>query len=105
MASMSVGVKMARGRFVGSPPLVSQPLRVEPRPVDLKEMEQPSRKLDPSLLGQKSGKVRVQIWLTDTSSEVMANLKAVGVEVVTAPQPGKVVIATVDVTKLLDVAK
>ncbi len=105
MASMSVGAKMARGRFVGSPLPVSQPIRMEPRPVDLKEMEQPSRKLDPSLLGQKSGKVRVQIWLTDTSSEVIASLKALGVEAVTAPQPGKVVIATVDVAKLLDVAK
>jgi Ca-activated chloride channel family protein len=105
MASMSVGAKMARGRFVGSPLPVSQPLLLEPRPVDLKEMEQPSRKLDPSLLNQKSGKVRVQIWLTDTSSEVMASLKALGVEAVAAPQSGKVVVATVDVAKLLDVAK
>ena len=61
--------------------------------------------LDPSLLKQTSGKVRVQIWLTDTSSEVMASLKTLGVEVVTVPQSGKLVIATVDAAKLLDVAK
>ncbi len=68
-------------------------------------MEQPARKVDPSLLGQKSGKVRIQIWLTDTSKEVIASLKTLGVEIVTLPQSGKLVIATVDVSKLLDLAK
>jgi cysteine synthase len=68
-------------------------------------MQQPSRKVDPSLLAQKSGKVRVRIWMTDMSKESLALLKALGVEVVTIPQSGGLLIAMVDASKLLDVAK
>ena len=60
--------------------------------------------IDPSLLGQ-SGKVRVQIWLTDTSSEAISGLKALGVEVTKSELSGKFVLATVDSSKLLEVAR
>ncbi len=73
--------------------------------VDLKEVEQPSRKVDPSLLFQTSAKVRVQIWVTDTSAETLAQFKALGVDVISVPQTGKLVLATLDPAKLLDLAK
>ncbi len=76
-----------------------------PEPVAMAEMQQPSRKVDPTLLTQKTGKVRVRIWMTDMSKETLALLKALGVEVVTIPKSGGLVIATVDASKLLDVAK
>ena len=82
-----------------------QPAMIQARPVDIDEMQQPSRKVDPSLLAQKTGKVRVRIWMTDMSKESLALLKALGVEWVTVPQTGGVLIATVDSGKLLDVAK
>jgi len=82
-----------------------EPAMIQVRPVDIDEMQQPSRKVDPSLLAQKTGKVRVRIWMTDMSKESLALLKALGVEWVTVPQTGGVLIATVDSGKLLDVAK
>jgi Ca-activated chloride channel family protein len=78
---------------------------IQANAVAVAEKQQPSRKVDPTLLGQKSGKVRVRIWMTDMSKESLALLKALGVEVVTIPQSGGLVIATVDSTKLLEVAK
>jgi Ca-activated chloride channel family protein len=116
MASSPARAKMSRSGFIGggyarapqpmpAPPPMREPVQAETRPVDLKDMEQPSRKVDPSLLSQKSGKVRVQIWLTDASTDVIAGLKALGVEVVSTQQTGKLVIATLDTAKLLDVAK
>jgi Ca-activated chloride channel homolog len=68
-------------------------------------IEQPSRKIDPSLLNGTSGKVRVKIWLNDASQETMALLKVAGVEIVTTQQSGKLVIAAIDAGKLLDLAK
>jgi Ca-activated chloride channel family protein len=76
-----------------------------PTPVAMPEMQQPSRKVDPTLLAQKSGKLRVRIWLTDMSKETLALLKTLSVEVVTIPKSGGLVIATVEASKLLDVAK
>ena len=76
-----------------------------PEPVAMAEMQQPSRKVDPTLLAQKSGKLHVRIWMTDMSKETLALLKALGVEVVTTPKSGGLVIATVDASKLLEVAK
>ena len=109
MARTNVRAKTAMRGIMGgyrlASPMPSPPSQAEARTVDLKDIEQPSRKVDPSLLSQKSGKVRVQLWLTDTSKEVMASLKTLGVEVVTTPQAGKFVIATADASKLLDVAK
>ena len=72
---------------------------------EIAEMQQPSRKVDPSLLGQKSGKVRVRIWMTDVSKESLALLKALGVEWVTIPQSGGLLVATIDSGKLSEVAK
>jgi hypothetical protein len=43
--------------------------------------------------------------MTDMSKESLALLKALGVEWVTIPQSGGLLIATVDSGKLLDVAK
>ena len=83
----------------------SAPEQTQARLVDPAEMQQPSRKVDPSLLAQKSGKIRVRIWMTDMSKESLALLKSLGVEVVTIPQTGGLVIATVDSGKLLEVAK
>src|SRR5262249_9221197 len=62
-------------------------------PVSMDEMQQPSRKLDPSLL-QKSGKVRVKIWMNDTSKESVDLLRVLGAENLTMPQVGTLVIAT-----------
>ena len=90
--------------FVGRMQSAPAPMP-QPSPVSLAEMQQPSRKVDPSLLVQQSRKVRVRIWMTDVSKESLALLKALGVEVVTIPQTGGLVIATVDSGKLLDVAK
>ena len=73
--------------------------------VDLKDMDQPSRKVDPSLLGKTGPKVRVQIWVTDTSATTLAQFKALGVDVVSVPQSGRLVVATVDPAKLLELAK
>jgi Ca-activated chloride channel family protein len=68
-------------------------------------IEQPSRKIDPSLLNGTNGKVRVKIWLNDASKETMALLKGAGAEIVSAQQSGKLVIAAIDAGKLLDLAK
>ncbi len=90
-------------RMKSAPAPAAQP--IEASAVAVAEMQQPSRKVDPSLLGQKSGKVRVRIWMTDMSKESLALLKALGVEALTIPQSGGLAIATVDAMKLLDVAK
>ena len=66
-------------------------------------MAEPSRKIDPVLL-QKTGKVRVQIWLTNTSADTIAQLKNLGVDTSTL-QSGKPLIVSVDAAKLLEVAK
>jgi Ca-activated chloride channel family protein len=105
-----MGQAMARsssggGGFLGAFRMKSAPEPAQARLVDVAEMQQPSRKVDPSLLAQKSGKIRVRIWMTDMSKESLALLKALGVEWVTVPQTDGLVIATVDASKLLEVAK
>ena len=47
----------------------------------------------------------MKIWLNDASPETMALLKAAGVETVATQQSGKLVIASIDAGKLLDLAK
>ncbi|HTM49492.1 MAG TPA: VIT and VWA domain-containing protein [Bryobacteraceae bacterium] len=106
MSYGAVGGGYRASRAMPSPPPASrsaQPLD-ESKPVSLEKMEQPSRKVDPSLLGQ-SGKVRVQIWLDDTSAQVLATLKALGVEVSKSELSERFVLATVESSKLLDVAR
>ena len=66
------------------------------------------RKLDPklaALVGKQTGKVDVQIWVSNSSQATLDKLKALGVEVVAVPPSGRLVLAKVPVEKLEEVAK
>ena len=52
----------------------------------------------------RSGKAEVQIWLTDTSAETLAQLKKLGVEIVALPKSARLVLARVPIEKLEAVA-
>ncbi len=97
-----VGSSMRAGG-IGGAMRSSAPLPAPPPQQEMANPPQPSRKIDPSLLAGKTAKVQVKIWLNDASPETLAELKKLGV--VTVQQAGKLVIATVDTAKLLDVAK
>ncbi|MGH9720944.1 MAG: VIT and vWA domain-containing protein [Bryobacteraceae bacterium] len=92
------------GMRPGTPP----PVRTLPAPApapsyDLASVRQSARKLDPSLvamIGKKTGKVDVQIWLSDTSEATLKQLKALGFEVTATPASGKVAVGRAPVEKL-----
>jgi Ca-activated chloride channel family protein len=48
----------------------------------------------------RDGKAEVQLWLTDTSAETIAQLRKLGVEIVAQPKTAKLVIARVPVENL-----
>ncbi len=100
------GQRMAKSMPIASPPLAG-PRRVEQLRDDglLDTVQEPSRKIDPSLLVNKSRKVRVKVWLNIASPETMASLKAAGLEIATTLQSGTLLIATIDSSKLLGIAK
>ena len=52
----------------------------------------------------RNGEAEVQIWLTDTSEETLAELKKLGVEVLALPKSAKLVLARVPIEKLEAVA-
>jgi len=109
----AVNTQMGVGGGIGfartAQPYAPVPRSINEPPVskvaDLKELDQPSRKVDPSLLASKAAKLRVKIWVTDTSNATMTQLKTLGVEVIGVLQPGKLINATVDPSKLLALAK
>jgi Ca-activated chloride channel family protein len=75
------------------------PLNIPPSP------EATKRKIDATLFAKKAGEVDVKIWLNDQSPEAMQKLKALGVQIVSAPKDGKFVLAKVAVEKLMEVAE
>jgi Ca-activated chloride channel family protein len=48
----------------------------------------------------KNGKAEVQVWLTDTTDETLAQLEKLGFEMVLKPKPGKLVIGRMPIDKL-----
>ena len=63
------------------------------------------RKIEASLLSRGGAKVKVRIFVTDTSKATLDRLKSLGVEVTSIPQAGRLVLATVETAKLQEVAK
>ena len=61
---------------------------------------QPPVKISPKLAAIKTGNISVQIWLSDTSPQMMAKLKALGVEVLVQPNGKKLIIARLAAEKL-----
>jgi Ca-activated chloride channel family protein len=53
----------------------------------------------------RNGKAEVQIWLTEKTDETMAQLKALGFEVVLDPKSGKLVIGRLPIEKLAELAE
>ena len=53
----------------------------------------------------RNGKAEVQIWLTEKTDENMAQLKALGFEVVLDPKSGKLVIGRLPIEKLAELAE
>ena len=53
----------------------------------------------------RSNKAEVRVWLTDTSPEVLAQLKQLGFEVLLAPQTAKLVIGRLPLDKLAALAE
>jgi hypothetical protein len=56
-------------------------------------------KIDPSLLS-RTGKVQVQVFLSDASPAAMAKLRALGFEVMVKPGAMKMVIGRIDAANL-----
>lgn len=61
-------------------------------------------KLDAALHG-KTGQVRVKVWLSDASSEVLRQLKAAGLTVSSQPDGAKLVLGTIGAEKLEALAR
>ena len=61
-------------------------------------------KIDPSLRG-RTGKLEVRIFLSDTSTAVLEQLKKLGFELVLQPKTAKVVIGRIDAGKLAELEK
>ncbi len=99
-----VGSSMRAGGVAGAM-RSSGPLPAPPPQPEIANPQQPARKVDPSLLAGKVAKVQVKIWLNDASPETLAELKKLGVVTATVQQSGKLLIATVETARLLDVAK
>ncbi|MGH7206164.1 MAG: VIT and vWA domain-containing protein [Nitrospiraceae bacterium] len=53
----------------------------------------------------KDGKAEIQVWLTDTSAETLAQLKQLGFELLLQPKTGKLVIGRLPIEKLADLAE
>ena len=53
----------------------------------------------------RDGKAEVQIWLTDKSPEVIAQLKQLGFEVILDPQSAKLIIGRLPIEKLSALAE
>jgi hypothetical protein len=53
----------------------------------------------------REGKAEVQVWLTDKSEETMAQLRALGLEILLDPQSGKVVVGRLPLEKLAALAE
>jgi hypothetical protein len=53
----------------------------------------------------KDGKITLQVWLTKASDEVLKKLKDLGMEISFNAATGKMVIGTIDVEKLKDLAQ
>lgn len=52
----------------------------------------------------RDGKVRVQVWLSDSSEAVLKKLKAAGLQIIFQPSSSKMVIGRIAVKKLLELA-
>jgi Ca-activated chloride channel family protein len=62
-------------------------------------------KISPALRNRTAtGKILVQIYLTDTSAATLKKLTDLGVEIVVAPQSGRIVVGQVEAAKLMNVA-
>ena len=48
----------------------------------------------------KDGKATIQIWLSDTSAQTLAQLKQLGFEVVLQPKTAKMIIGRIPIAKL-----
>jgi Ca-activated chloride channel family protein len=53
----------------------------------------------------KDGQVQIQVWLSDASSETLAQLKQSGFELLHHPKKGKLVIGQITIEKLEDLAR
>jgi Ca-activated chloride channel family protein len=62
-------------------------------------------KISPMLRTASSGRILVQIYLTDTSESTLKKLKDLGVEIAARPQSGRIVVGKVDAARLNDLAK
>ncbi|MBI3471358.1 MAG: VWA domain-containing protein [Candidatus Solibacter usitatus] len=78
-------------------------------PLRIRQMPQtPLRKLDPALaaqIGKKTGKVNVQVWVSDTSQETLRQLKEKGMEILSVPGSGKLVLGKIELDKLQALAE
>jgi Ca-activated chloride channel family protein len=105
---------MARQRAFksgGLAPPMSMPVQVAREDASVRREKEPVSKLDPALVALvkqppspnklvRNGKVLVKIWLADTSAATLAELKALGFEVVLQPKTAKLVIGRLPVSKL-----
>ena len=64
----------------------------------------PVSKLDPSLVG-KTGKLEVRVWLADTSTQTIAQLKKLGLEIILQPKSAKMVVGRIAAEKLAALAE
>jgi len=84
-------------------PPVSRPRPIMEADVVLPDA-QPSTKLAPELRG-RTGAVKVKVWLSQVSTEVIGKLKAAGLQVSAQPGGAKLVLGSIDASKLEELAK
>jgi hypothetical protein len=53
----------------------------------------------------QSGKVAIEVWLTDATPEVLLQLRQLGFEQLEEPKVAKILTGRIDIAKLLDLAR
>jgi hypothetical protein len=64
----------------------------------------PASKLDPSLIG-KTGRLEVRVWLADTSTQTIEQLKKLGLEIILQPKSAKMGVGRIAGEKLAALAE
>lgn len=101
--------------FLGGAPAPSTPPNSAPKPEHRQAEDRvlverdkaqtgAAAKLDAALHG-KTGTVRVKVWLSDASAEVLRQLKESGLAVTSQPDGAKLVMGTIDAAKLEALAR
>ncbi len=95
MRAMASPVAMFRGRTPGFAPMQEQAI-YQPKLA-------PASKISEKLRA-RTGVVTVQMWVSDASPATIAKLKALGVEILAQPRPGRVMVARVPASRLDEIA-